>query len=432
MIAYPFKNLPESDLYKADEKYVKGKSDLVRKSNFETSQHEYQNFQSIPFNRPPYTSNEDEYVFTALRSTQLSGDGIFSQNCQQWFEQYLGCYRALLTPSCTHALEMAALLIDIRDGDEIIMPSFTFVSTANAFVLRGAKIIFVDIRKDTMNIDETKIEAAITENTKAIVPVHYAGVACEMDTIMEIASKYGLYVIEDAAQAMTSKYKGKALGSIGHLGTFSFHETKNFTSGGEGGLLIVNAEEFVVGSEIVREKGTNRSSFLKGEVDKYTWVDKGSSYLLNDLSAAYLWGQLQKVEEIQKARSTIWEVYDDELKEVSEIQAPQIPVESEHNSHMYYIKVENIVVRDKLISYLKRRGVPALFHYIPLHTSPAGRIYGTFSGQDLNTTKESECLLRLPMFYGLEIYQVLQIVDLIKQFYIDEELQNSISESVVL
>lgn len=373
--------------------------------------------QDIPFNRPPYTGNEDKFVIAAMHSSKLSGDGAFSKQCQSWFEHFLESSKVLLTPSCTHALEMAAMLIDTKPGDEIIMPSYTFVSTANAFALRGAIIKFVDIRKDTMNIDETKIEAAITKNTKAIVPVHYAGVACEMDTIMEIAFKHGLYVIEDAAQAMTSTYKGKPLGSIGHLGTFSFHETKNFTSGGEGGLLIVNKDEFVTRSEIIREKGTNRSRFLRGEVDKYTWVEKGSSYLLNDLSAAYLWGQLQEVEEIKTRRSFIWNLYDNELKEIEEILTPNIPIDCNHNSHMYYIKVQNIQVRDELIQYLGKNGVLAVFHYVPLHTSPAGKLFGTFVDRDIYTTKESERLLRLPIYFSLEKNQVLKITALIKKFF---------------
>jgi len=372
---------------------------------------------NIPFNRPPYTANEDKFVAAAMHSSKLSGDGAFSKQCQTWFENYLGCSKALLTPSCTHALEMAALLIDTKPGDEIIMPSYTFVSTANAFALRGAKIIFVDIRKDTMNIDETKIEAAITKNTKAIVPVHYAGVACEMDTIMKIAHKYKLWVIEDAAQAMTSQYKGKPLGSIGHLAAFSFHETKNFTSGGEGGLLIVNKDQFVEQSEIIREKGTNRSRFLRGDVDKYTWVDKGSSYLLNDLSAAYLWGQLQKVDDINKARSFIWHLYDQELKGIEGLQTPTIPEHCDHNSHMYFIKTVNIDIRDKLIKYLSNNGVLAVFHYVPLHSSPAGKSFGSFVGHDRHTSKESKRVLRLPIYFSLEKQQVLRITGLIKQFF---------------
>jgi len=282
----------------------------------------------IPFNKFPYTGNEDKYVLQAMRSSKISGDGEFSKKCEIWFQEKLNCKRALLTPSCTHALEMCAMLIDIQPGDEVIMPSYTFVSTANAFVLRGAKIVFVDIRPDTMNIDETKIEQAITEKTKAIVPVHYAGVGCEMDAIMDIASRHNLFVVEDAAQGMMSSYKGKPLGTIGHLGTYSFHETKNYTSGGEGGLLIINDEKFIERAEIIREKGTNRSQFFRGMVDKYTWVDIGSSYLMNEISAAYLWGNLEKADEINNDRLSTWQKYYDGLKELEEkgfIKLPTIP-----------------------------------------------------------------------------------------------------------
>ena len=272
----------------------------------------------IPFNKPPLTGNEEQYVIQAMHSPKISGDGDFTEKCHQWFEEKLGCKKVLLTTSCTHALEMAAILIDTKPGDEIIMPSYTFVSTANAFVLRGAKIVFVDIRPDTMNIDETLIEAAITNKTKAIVPVHYAGVGCEMDTIMEIANRHDLFVIEDAAQGMMSKYKGKSLGTIGHIGAFSFHETKNYTSGGEGGLLIINDEKFVERAEIIREKGTNRSQFFRGKIDKYNWVDIGSSYLPNELSAAYLWGQLEMADVINEDRLKSWQLYYDHFKPLSD------------------------------------------------------------------------------------------------------------------
>lgn len=358
----------------------------------------------IPFNKPPYTGNEDQYVLEAMRSGKMSGDGPFGKRCQSWFEERLGCEKALLTPSCTHALEMAALLVDIQPGDEVIMPSYTFVSTANAFVLRGAKIVFVDIRPDTMNIDERLIEAAITPKTKAIVPVHYAGVACEMDTIMEIAARHNLYVIEDAAQGMMSTYKGRPLGSIGHLGAYSFHETKNYTSGGEGGLLIVNDERFEKRAEIIREKGTNRSQFFRGMVDKYSWVDIGSSYLPCEIQAAYLWGQLEKVDEINDDRLLTWNSYFSALQAVAEkgvIELPFVPQECGHNAHMFYLKTKDIDSRSALIDKMKLSGVGPVFHYIPLHSSTAGAQFSRFHGADEHTTKESEKLLRLPLWFGM-------------------------------
>ncbi|MDX4036794.1 dTDP-4-amino-4,6-dideoxygalactose transaminase [Aliarcobacter skirrowii] len=309
----------------------------------------------IPFNKPPYTGNEEKYVLESMKSSKISGDGEFTKKCHKWFEEKLECKKALLTTSCTHALEMAAILLDIKDGDEVIMPSYTFVSTANAFVLRGAKIVFVDIRPDTMNIDETKIEEAITSKTKVIVPVHYAGVACEMNTIMDIAKRYNLFVVEDAAQGMMSKYKGKALGTIGHLGAFSFHETKNYTSAGEGGLLIINDEKFVQRAEIIREKGTNRSLFFRGMVDKYSWVDIGSSYLMNDMSAAYLWGNLEKADEINKNRLDTWQKYYDGLKELENrgfIELPKIPDGCVQNAHMFYIKVKDLEDKNSLKSQI--------------------------------------------------------------------------------
>ena len=374
----------------------------------------------IPFNKPPVTGDEEQFVAEAIRNEKLSGDGPFTQKCHRWFEERLGCEKALLTPSCTHALEMAALLIDIRPGDEVIMPSYTFVSTANAFVLRGAKIVFVDIRPDTMNIDESLIEEAITEKTKAIVPVHYAGVGCEMDTIMQIAERHGLYVIEDAAQGMMATYKGKPLGTIGHLGAYSFHETKNYTSGGEGGLLIVNDERFAERAEIIREKGTNRSQFFRGMVDKYSWVDVGSSYLPCELQAAYLWGQLQKAEEINEKRLEIWRTYFNALKPLEDkryIQLPQIPPHCEHNAHMFYIKTDSLQTRTELIEHLKKEGIQTAFHYVPLHSSPAGLKFGYFHGTDRFTTSESERLLRLPMFFSLTLSEAETISRSIRQFY---------------
>lgn len=374
----------------------------------------------IPFNKPCYTGNEDKYVLESMRSLKISGDGEFSKKCHKWFEENLQCKKVLLTPSCTHALEMAAILVDIQPGDEVIMPSYTFVSTANAFVLRGAKIVFIDIRPDTMNINENLIEDAITDKTKAIVVVHYAGVGCEMDTIMEIAKRYNLFVIEDAAQGMMSSYKGKALGTIGHIGAYSFHETKNYTSAGEGGLLIINDERFIERAEIIREKGTNRSKFFRGMVDKYTWVDIGSSYLLNDVSAAYLWGQLEKAQQINKNRLSTWQKYYHGLKELEEkgyIELPKIPDHCKHNAHMFYIKVKNLEERTSLLEYLKENGILAVFHYVPLHSSPAGIKFGRFHGEDKYTTKESERLIRLPMYYRLKDSEIVEVVEKIKNFF---------------
>ncbi|OHD96866.1 MAG: dTDP-4-amino-4,6-dideoxygalactose transaminase, partial [Sulfurimonas sp. RIFCSPHIGHO2_12_FULL_36_9] len=333
----------------------------------------------IPFNKPPLTGNEEQYVLESMRSAKISGDGEFTKRCHKWFEEKLLCKKALLTTSCTHALEMAAILIDIKEGDEVIMPSYTFVSTANAFVLRGAKIVFVDIRQDTLNIDETKIEQAITQKTKAIVPVHYAGVACEMDTIMDIASRHNLFVVEDAAQGMMSTYKGKALGTIGHFGTYSFHETKNYTSAGEGGLLIINDEKFVQRAEIIREKGTNRSLFFRGMVDKYSWVDIGSSYLPNDMSAAYLWGGLERADEINDDRLGSWQKYHDRLQELEKeglIELPTIPDGCVQNAHMFYLKVKDLDERTALLYKFKKEHIWAVFHYVPLHSAPAGLKYG--------------------------------------------------------
>lgn len=374
----------------------------------------------IPFNKPPYTGNEEKYVLESIKSSKISGDGEFTKKCHKWFEEKLQCKKALLTTSCTHALEMAAILLDIKEGDEVIMPSYTFVSTANAFVLRGAKIVFVDIRPDTMNIDETKIEEAITSKTKVIVPVHYAGVACEMDTIMDIAKKYNLFVVEDAAQGMMSTYKGKALGTIGHLGAFSFHETKNYTSAGEGGLLIINDDRFVQRAEIIREKGTNRSLFFRGMVDKYSWVDVGSSYLMNDVSAAYLWGNLEKADEINQNRLNSWQKYYDGLKELENrgfIELPKIPDGCVQNAHMFYIKVKDLEERTALLDYLKRNDIYAVFHYVPLHSSEAGLKFSLFSKEDIYTTKESDKLIRLPMYFGLDNKDIEKIIYKIKIYF---------------
>jgi len=335
----------------------------------------------INFNEPCLTGSERKYILESIKSHQISGGGLFTKKCHEWFEKTLKCKKALLTTSCTHALEMAAILLNIQDGDEVILPSYTFVSTANAFVLRGAKIIFVDIRPDTMNIDEGKIIRAITAKTKAIVVVHYAGIGCEMDYIMQIANDYNLFVVEDAAHGMMSEYKGKQLGTIGHLGAFSFHETKNYTSAGEGGLLIINDDQFIDRAEIVREKGTNRSQFFRGVTDKYSWVDIGSSYLMNDVSAAYLWGQIEMVEEIKSNRFNSWNHYYNNLKPLEGMRGlilPYVPKYCKHNAHMFYIKVKDTVERAKLIAYLKENNILAVFHYIPLHSNQAGSKFGVY------------------------------------------------------
>ena len=374
----------------------------------------------IPFNKPSFTGNEQQYVLQAMQSNKISGDGLFGKKCQAWFEEKLGCKKTLLTPSCTAALEMAAILIDIQPGDEVIVPSYTFVSTANAFVLRGATIVFVDIRPDTMNMDEKLIEAAITPKTKAIVPVHYAGVGCEMDVIMDVANRHGVFVVEDAAQGMMSSYKGKPLGTIGHIGAFSFHETKNYTSAGEGGLLIINDEQFINRAEIIREKGTNRSLFFRGMVDKYSWVDVGSSYLMNDVSAAYLWGNIEKATEINENRINSWNSYYDGLQELEDkgfLKLPTIPDACSHNDHMFYIKVKDLETRTELLEYLKQNDILSVFHYIPLHSAPAGLKFGRFDGKDVFTSKESERLIRLPMYYRLGIEEKNKIIKVIEKYF---------------
>ena len=374
----------------------------------------------IKFNIPPVTGKEQEYINEAINQNQkLCGDGSFTKKCSQWMEEKFSCKKVLLTTSCTHALEMAALLIDIQSGDEIIMPSFTFVSTANAFVLRGAKIVFVDVRPDTMNMDEKLIEEAITEKTKAIVPVHYAGVSCDMDTIMDIADRHNLFVIEDAAQGVMSTYKGRALGTMGHLGCFSFHETKNYIMG-EGGALLINDEEFIKRAEIIREKGTNRSQFFRGQIDKYTWVDIGSSYLPGELNAAYLYAQLEQADMVNKNRLDSWNLYNKlllPLKEAGKIELPFIPDDCEHNAHMYYIKCNDLEERGALIDFLKSYGISTAFHYIPLHSSPQGEKISKFHGEDIYTTKDSNKLLRLPMYYKLDKNDLEEVVKKIFDFY---------------
>ncbi|MBD5468229.1 MAG: dTDP-4-amino-4,6-dideoxygalactose transaminase [Lachnospiraceae bacterium] len=374
----------------------------------------------IPFNKPPYTGKEIEYITEAVtKNRKICGDGPFTKKCDAWFEERTGAAKSLLTTSCTHATELAALLCNIGPGDEVIMPAYTFVSTANAFVLRGAKPVFVDIRPDTMNIDETLIEAAVNEKTKAIVPVHYAGIACEMDTIMDIAARHKLYVIEDAAQGVLSTYKGRALGTIGDFGCYSFHETKNYSMG-EGGALLIKDFKFAEEAEILREKGTNRAKFYRGQVDKYTWVNLGSSYLPGDMNAAYLWAQLEMADEINEKRRSLFDLYDEQLAPLAErglIECPQIPDGCVGNGHMYYIKVKDIEERTELIRFLEEHEIMAVFHYIPLHTAPAGKQFGTFFGEDRYTTKESERLLRLPMYYELTPEEVLEITGKVKEFY---------------
>lgn len=373
----------------------------------------------IPFNKPPFLGIETKYIQKAIENNKICGDGEFTKQCNKWIEDKTGTQKALLTTSCTHALEMAALLLKIKPGDEVIMPSFTFVSTADAFVLRGAKIVFVDIRPDTMNIDETLIEQAITDKTRAIVAVHYAGVACEMDTIMEIAKKHGIAVVEDAAQGVMSEYKGKALGSIADYGCYSFHETKNYSMG-EGGALLIKDDENSEEAEIIREKGTNRSRFLRGQIDKYTWVNHGSSYLPSDMNAAYLLAQLENADEINDNRLQSWNKYYNLLSDLEQkgvLQLPFIPKECKHNAHMFYIKTKDLNERTKLIEYLKTNGIGAAFHYVPLHSAPAGLKFGRFSGEDKYTTKESERLLRLPMYYGLKNEEIEYISDKIHAFF---------------
>ena len=416
----------------------------------------------INFNKPPCVGNELAYMKRAIEDNKICGDGIFTQKCSQWLEKQTQTAKALLTPSCTHALEMSALLADIQPGDEVIMPSYTFTSTANAFVLRGARIVFVDIRPDTMNLDEKLIEAAVSSRTKAIVPTHYAGVGCEMDMIKEIAEKYGLWVIEDAAQGVMAQYRGQALGAMGDFGCYSFHETKNYSMG-EGGALLIQSVGNVERAEIIREKGTDRSRFLrrqKGEhlsldnrhplvdeypsgdkhfsvdehplvdeyppedrhppVDKYTWVDQGSSYLPSDLNAAFLWAQLECASKINEDRLTSYNRYEQglaDLKNQEKLELPTTPSYCRHNGHMFYVKTRDLQERTDLIAFLKERHIAAAFHYVPLHSSPAGTKFGTFCGEDIWTTRESERLLRLPMYYGLRWQEVDRVLEGVRDFY---------------
>lgn len=378
----------------------------------------------IPFNVPPYIGTENQYIADAIQSHKICGDGPYTKKCQELLERQTGSAKVLLTNSGTDALEMAALLCDLKPGDEVILPSYTFSSTANAFALFGARLVFVDIRPDTMNIDESLIEAAITEKTKVIVPVHYAGVSCEMDTIMDIAHRHNLLVVEDAAQGVMSSYKGKALGAIGHIGCYSFHETKNYSMG-EGGAILINDPKLVERAEIVREKGTNRSNFLRGQVDKYTWVDIGSSYLPSELNAAYLYGQLEDAEKINQDRLASWNHYARGLKELADsgkIELPVIPEGCGHNAHMFYIKTKDLEERTALQKYLRDHGIQTAFHYIPLHSAPAGEQFGSFFGEDKYTTKESERLVRLPMYYKLAPQDCSEVIAVIGSFW-DEKYE---------
>jgi len=369
----------------------------------------------ISFNKPYMTGKELFYIAEAHFNHMLAGDGPFTQKCHRWLEERTGCSKALLTHSCTAALEMAALMMDIQSGDEIIMPSYTFVSTANAFVLRGGVPVFVDIREDTLNLDERLIEAAITARTKAIAPVHYAGVACEMDTIMAIAKRHNLKVVEDAAQGVMASYKGRALGCIGDLGAYSFHETKNVISG-EGGALLVNDPELALRAEIIREKGTDRSRFFRGEVDKYTWQEVGSSFLPGELISAFLWAQLEEAERITQDRLASWQRYHDLLEPFESkgmLRRPIVPDECQHNAHMYYVLLAPEIDRQFVLDELKRNGINSVFHYVPLHSSPAGRRYGHVHGELDVTNRQSERLIRLPMWFGLTKSQQESIVEVL-------------------
>lgn len=374
----------------------------------------------IPFNRAPYTGDEDRHVMDAMRGRQIAGNGKYTRLCEDWIERQTGTRKAFLTPSCTAALECAALLLGLRPGDEVIMPSYTFTSTANAFALRGARIVFVDIRPDTMNIDENAVEAAITPRTKAICVMHYAGLCCAMDRILAIAEKHGLYVVEDAAQAMTSRHRDRAAGTLGHIGAFSFHETKNYTSGGEGGALLINRDDLIARAEILREKGTNRSQFFRGETDKYSWTDIGGSFLPGELQAAYLWGQLGKSADIGRDRMASWTFYRESLeglRAAGRVELPHVPGECAHNAHIFYVKARDLAERTALIAFLRERGAHAVFHYVPLHDTPPGRAHGRFHGEDRHTTRESERLLRLPLWYGLPRDDAQKVVAALYEFH---------------
>lgn len=373
----------------------------------------------INFNIPPFIGTEIDYMKQAVENKKICGDGPFTKKCNRWFENRFNAQKVLLTTSGTTALEMATLLCDLHEGDEVILPSYTFSSTATSVVLTGAKLVFVDIRPDTMNIDETKIEDAITDKTKAIMVVHYAGVACEMDTIMEIAKRHNLKVIEDAAQGVMSTYKGRYLGTIGDFGCYSFHETKNYSMG-EGGALVINNPEYNEKAEILREKGTNRAKFFRGQVDKYTWVDYGSSYLPSDLNAAYLWAQLEEADEINANRLQSWNRYNEAFKKLEEegkLELPTIPDECVHNAHMYYVKLKDLDERTDFLSYMRENDIYSVFHYIPLHSAPAGIKFGEFRGKDQYTTLESERLARLPMYYGVSEEDLSYVIKKVIDFF---------------
>ena len=373
----------------------------------------------INFNVPPFVGTELDYVRQAIDAHKICGDGKFTKMCNAWFEERFNAQKVLLTTSGTTALDMAALMCDLKPGDEVILPSFTFSSTATAFVLAGATLVFVDVRPDTMNIDEKKIEAAITDKTRVIVPVHYAGVACEMDTIMDIAKRHNLMVVEDAAQGVMSTYKGKPLGTIGDFGCYSFHETKNYSMG-EGGALVINNPEYNERAEILREKGTNRAKFFRGQVDKYTWVDFGDSYLPSDMNAAYLWGQLEVADEINNYRLNVWNTYNEAFKPLAEegkVELPTIPADCVHNAHMYYLKCKSLEERTRFIQFLKQNEVMAVFHYVPLHSAPAGLKFGRFDGEDVYTTADSDRLVRLPMYYGISEEDVKKVCETVKAFF---------------
>lgn len=373
----------------------------------------------INFNVPPFVGTELDYVKQAIDAHKICGDGKFTKMCNAWFEERFGAQKVLLTTSGTTALDMAALMCDLKPGDEVILPSFTFSSTATAFVLAGATLVFVDVRSDTMNIDEKKIEAAITDKTRVIVPVHYAGVACEMDTIMDIAKRHNLMVVEDAAQGVMSTYNGKPLGTIGDFGCYSFHETKNYSMG-EGGALVINNSAYNERAEILREKGTNRSKFFRGQVDKYTWVDFGDSYLPSDMNAAYLWGQLEVADAINNNRLQTWNKYNEAFKPLAEegkVELPFIPAECVHNAHMYYLKCKDLEQRTRFIAYMKENKVLTVFHYVPLHSAPAGRKFGRFDGEDIFTTSESDRLVRLPLYYNIDEKDRQTVIDLVLDFF---------------
>ena len=373
----------------------------------------------IPFNVPPCVGTELNYLEEAVRSHKISGDGEFTRRCSRWMEEKFAAKKVLLTTSGTAALDMALLLCELQPGDEVILPSYTFSSTANAAVLAGAKLVFADIRPDTMNIDEKKLEAAVTERTRAVVVVHYAGVACEMDAIMDVAKRHGLKVIEDAAQGVMAKYKGRYLGNIGDFGCYSFHETKNYSMG-EGGALVIRDPKDIERAEILREKGTNRSKFYRGEIDKYTWVDFGDSFLPSELNAAYLWAQLEQAEEVNADRLRSWQAYYEELKPLAEagkLELPAVPEGCAHNGHMFYVKCRDLEERTRFIAFLKEREISAVFHYVPLHSAPAGRRFGRFAGEDVYTTRESDRLVRLPMYYGLTAEDRGKVVRAAFEFY---------------